>query len=77
MLYQKRKAPKTESFETRMWGTVTGHHADRQEVGRCHTKGESHITYMPQPSANKAAHSGFENQRRYYQKYKIGVSEAQ
>ena len=27
-----------------------------------------HVTHMPLPSANKAAHSGFETQRRHHQK---------
>ena len=35
-----------------------------------------HISCMPPPSVNKDAHFGFETQRRYYQKSKIGVSEA-
>ena len=33
-----------------------------------------HVTCMPQPNANKAAHSGFETQRRCHQKFKTGVS---
>ena len=32
-----------------------------------------HVTHMPQPSINNAAHSGFETQRRCHQKSKIGV----
>ena len=32
------------------------------------------ISCMPLPSANKAAHSGFETQRRHHQKSKTGVS---
>ena len=32
---------------------------------------------MPPPSANKAAHSGFETQRRHHQKFKTGVSDTQ
>ena len=35
-----------------------------------------HVTHTPLPSANKAAHSGFETQRRHHQKSKIGVSVA-
>ena len=31
------------------------------------------VTYTPQSSANKAAHSGFETQRRCHQKSKTGV----
>ena len=34
------------------------------------------VTCMPLPSMNKAAHSGFETERRHYQKSKIGVSVA-
>ena len=34
------------------------------------------VTCMPPPSANKAAHSGFETQRRCHQKSKTGVSVA-
>ena len=34
------------------------------------------VTCMPLPSANKAAHSGFETQRRYHQKFKTVVSVA-
>ena len=30
---------------TRTWGTTTGHHVGHQEVGRCHTRGESQETY--------------------------------
>ena len=33
-----------------------------------------HVTHMPLPSANKAAHSGFETQRRCHQKSKMGIS---
>ena len=36
-----------------------------------------HVTCMPPPSANKAAHPGFETQRRCHQKSKTGVSVAQ
>ena len=32
------------------------------------------VTYMPPLSVNKAAHSGFENQRRCHQKSKTGAS---
>ena len=35
-----------------------------------------HVTHTPLPSANKAAHSGFESQRRHYQKSKTGVTVA-
>ena len=35
-----------------------------------------HISHTPPPSVNKAAHSGFETQRRYDKKYKTGVSVA-
>ena len=35
-----------------------------------------HISHMLLPSANKAAHSGFETQRRRHQKTKRGVSVA-
>ena len=34
------------------------------------------VTCMPPPSSNKAAHPGFETQRRRHQKYKTGVSVA-
>ena len=34
------------------------------------------VTHMPLPSVNKAAHSGFETQRRHHQKSKKGVSMA-
>ena len=32
-----------------------------------------HVTSMPLPSVNKAAHSGFETQKRHHQKSKTGV----
>ena len=32
------------------------------------------ISHMPQPSANKVSHSGFETQRRHHQKFKTGAS---
>ena len=35
-----------------------------------------HVTRTPPPSANKAAHSGIETQRRRHQKSKTGVSVA-
>ena len=35
-----------------------------------------HVTFLPLPSTNKAAHSGFETQRRHNQKSKTGVSVA-
>ena len=34
------------------------------------------VTHTPPPSANKAAHSGFETQRRHHEKFKTGVSVA-
>ena len=34
------------------------------------------VTRMPPPNSNKAAHSGFETQRRRHQKSKTGVSVA-
>ena len=34
------------------------------------------VTHTPLPSANKAAHSGFETQRRHHQNTKTGVSVA-
>ena len=58
-------------------GKVACCHAGRQEVGRSHTRGESHVTYvMPLPSANKAAYFGFETQRKHHQKSKTGLSVA-
>ena len=33
-----------------------------------------HVSCTPPPSANKAAHSGFQTQRRCHQKSKTGVS---
>ena len=33
-----------------------------------------HVTHKSLPSANKAAHSGFETQRRHHQKSKTGIS---
>ena len=36
-----------------------------------------HISHTPLQSLNKAAHSGFETQRRHHQKSKTGVSVAQ
>ena len=35
-----------------------------------------HISRMPLQSSNKAAHSGFETQRRHHQKSETGVSVA-
>ena len=35
-----------------------------------------YVICMPPPSLNKAAHSGFETQRRHHQKSKIGLSVA-
>ena len=35
-----------------------------------------HVKHTPLPSLNKAAHSGFETQRRCHQKFKTGVSVA-
>ena len=35
-----------------------------------------HVPHTPLPSVNKAAHSGFESQRRCHQKSKTGVSVA-
>ena len=37
---------------------------------------KEYATYMSLPSVNKAAHSGFETQRIYHQKFKVGVSVA-
>ena len=33
-----------------------------------------HVTHMPLPTANKAAHSGFENHRTHYHKSKTRIS---
>ena len=57
---------------------VTGCYAGRQEVGRCHIRGESQRTTSctPLPSANNADHSGFETLRKRHQKSKTGVSVA-
>ena len=35
---------------------------------------KEHILHLPLPSANKAAHSGSDTQRRHHQESKIGVS---
>ena len=35
-----------------------------------------HVTRMPPPSSNKAAHFGFENQGRHHQKSETGISVA-
>ena len=35
-----------------------------------------HVTHMPLPRANNAAHSGGENQRRHHKKCKTGLSVA-
>ena len=35
-----------------------------------------HVTCMPVPSANKAAHFDSETQRRHHQKFKTGISMA-
>ena len=37
---------------------------------------KEYVTHLPLPSANKAAHSGFEAQRRHHKKSKRGVSVA-
>ena len=55
-----------------MWKRQVGCHDCCQELGRCHTC----VTRVPLPSVNKAAHSGFETQRRCHQKSKTGVSVA-
>ena len=34
------------------------------------------VTYMPLPSMNKAAHSGFETQKRHHHKSKTEVSDS-
>ena len=55
-------------------GKVTSYPAGHQEVSRCPIKGESqriYITDMPPPNVNKAAHSGFETQRRRHKKSNI------
>ena len=61
-------------------GKTIGRHAVRQKVGRCRTRGNlrecTSLIKMPLPSVNKAAHSGFETQRRHHQKSKTGVSVA-
>ena len=68
------------SSPTNAWSQIfgrdwPGHHACHQEVGRCHTRGESQGC-MLLPSANKGAHSDFETQRRCHQKSKTGKSVA-
>ena len=53
-------APGFESHQclTGTWKRQLGCHAGRQEVGRCHTRGESqgmcNVTHMPPLSSNKA-----------------------
>ena len=48
------------------------------EVGKCSSRGGSRGTYIYVRlcNANKAAHSGFETQRRCHQKSKTGVPAA-
>ena len=41
--------------------------APEVNLGKC-------VTCLPTPGVNKAAHSGFDTQRRRPQKFKIGVS---
>ena len=50
-----------------MWKRLAWLSSGYQELDWCHTRGESEETcntYMPLPSVNKVAHSGFETQRR-------------
>ena len=58
---------------------ITSNTVKIQYVGRCHTTDESlgmYIANTALPRANKTSHSGFETQRRYHQKFKIGASVA-
>ena len=68
-------APGFESHQclTGIWKRWLGCYAGCQEVGRCRTRG---MCNMPLPSVNKAAHSGFETQRRHHQKSETRVSVA-
>ena len=56
-------------------GKVNNCHAGCEEVSAMSHQREC-ISRMPQLSANKVAHSGFETQRRCHQKSKTGVSVA-
>ena len=55
---------------------VSSGHAGHQEVAGVipEVNLREHISYMPPLSVNKVAYSGFETQRRHYQKSKTGVS---
>ena len=62
---------------TRRWGTATGQHAVHRKVGATQEVNlREHKAHTPPPSVSKAAHSGFETQRRHHQKSKGGVSVA-
>ena len=76
---QSRRSPDgirhPTSGETHVWGKVTGHHTGCRGFGRCYTRGEC-TSGMPPTTVNKAAHCGFEPQRRHHQKSKTRVSVA-
>ena len=62
-LYQRLFIIVLDSFRSKRSGSV----APEVILRKC-------VTCMPPPSANKAAQSGFETQRRPHQKSKTGVS---
>ena len=53
-------------------GNMTGFHAGRQEVGRCHTSGESEESI----ARKRGIHPGFETQGRCHPKSTTGISVA-
>ena len=58
-------------------GEAVGWLATKRSTGVApETNLRERISHMPPPSANKAAHSGFETERRRHQKSKKGVSMA-
>ena len=57
-------------------GEVTGCHTKRSAGVAPEVNLREHISHMTLPSADKAAHSGFETQGRCHQKPKTGVSVA-
>ena len=73
-------APSFESHQclTGMWKRRLSYHAGHQEVSSVTPEVNLRecVTPLPLPSSNKAAHSGFETQRRHHQKFETGVSVA-
>ena len=87
MKYKSKTIAQSIEHVTPIWSPLLPHHMYAEKIGllamltakrsagvKPEVNLREHITCTPLSSANMAAHSGFEIQRRHQQKSKTGVS---